>query len=166
MDALIDRIAFTRDAGLLACASRDQTLRLLNVGDDQEPDNCKSLSLPSNPCCFAFFPDEKSLIVSCNSGELHIWDLVASSRQLNGRNGHGKIVRDISFSPDGRTFVTVSHDCTAKLWLVADLSCIKTFATHTVGLKFSSIHFKTDQNIIIAVFLLSKVYAWRRPWEN
>ncbi|KAH7302967.1 hypothetical protein B0I35DRAFT_447536 [Stachybotrys elegans] len=126
-NAYVNDLMMSLDAGLLACATRDNTVRLWDIMGDQRPEDGQRLSLATDPWCIAFSPDEKSLIVGCEKGELHIWDLVSGSKQFDRRNGHRDTVNSISFSPDGLLFVTASHDSTAKLWSLADRNCIRSF---------------------------------------
>jgi WD40 repeat protein len=54
-------------------------------------------------------------LVDEHAGETRLWDLAtgASSHCLTG---HARGVRDVRFSPDGRTLATMGEDGVIKLW--------------------------------------------------
>lgn len=44
--------------------------------------------------------------------------------------GHTGIIYDVRFSPDGSRLISASRDRTARLWSIADGSCLRTFSEH------------------------------------
>ncbi|MGF1567338.1 MAG: toll/interleukin-1 receptor domain-containing protein [Nodosilinea sp.] len=86
--------------------------------------------------------DGELLILGDNGGAVRIWELNQQSSK------HSDIVWDLSFSPDGQTFVTKSLDQTAKLW-TADGTLIKTFGGYSFPVNWVS--FSTDgESLILA----------------
>ncbi|KAJ2158669.1 hypothetical protein GGF46_003602 [Coemansia sp. RSA 552] len=64
-----------------------------------------------------FIPDSGHLLLSCGmDGLVKIFDTHTSLRQLRTYIGHSKAVRDVSFAPDGQTFLSASYDTFTKLW--------------------------------------------------
>jgi WD40 repeat protein len=59
---------------------------------------------------------------------VHLWD-VNSGESLKTLSGHTNQVWSVSFSPDGRTLVSSSHDQAIKLWDVETGECLKTLKT-------------------------------------
>ena len=64
------------------------------------PDNSMILLALGKP----FFPGALRLRDAAGGADVHRW------------TGHSKTISDCCFSPDGRTFVTASGDCTLKVW--------------------------------------------------
>lgn len=46
-------------------------------------------------------------------------------------SGHASWVLSVSFSPDGKHFVSGSSDKTVKIWELATKQCIHTFKEHS-----------------------------------
>ena len=59
---------------------------------------------------------------------MHLWD-VNTGESLHTLSGHTNQVWSVSFSPDGRTLVSGSHDQAIKLWDVETGECLKTLKT-------------------------------------
>ncbi|MDZ7965998.1 MAG: AAA-like domain-containing protein [Nostoc sp. DedSLP03] len=60
-------------------------------------------------------------------------------RESNRLEKHQDLIRRIKFSPDGKSFVTVSYDKTAKLWKLGEKEplILKTYKSHVVDVSFS-----------------------------
>jgi WD40 repeat protein len=67
----------------------------------------------------AFSPDG-SLLASTDGDLIHIWDFDARKRLAN-LVGHVNRVREVVFSPSGKELVSVSDDCTVRLWDVSTI---------------------------------------------
>jgi WD40 repeat protein len=78
----------------------------------------KSLDLPESVRSLAFTPDGSTLAAAGGDTQdfvIHIWD-VASGEEISTLTGHGGIVWNVTFSPDGQILASVSSDGTAKIW--------------------------------------------------
>lgn len=73
-----------------------------------------------------------------------IWDVYHNRSLLRTYNGHSKAVTDITFSPDGREFLSASYDRYTKLWDTETGQCKARFTTgkipHVVKINPSQPH--------------------------
>jgi WD40 repeat protein len=64
-----------------------------------------------------WYPKSAHLLLSAGlDGELKIWDVLKDRRCLASYLGHDLGVKDVSFSNDGKTFVSSSFDKSIKVW--------------------------------------------------
>lgn len=64
-----------------------------------------------------FFPVSGHLLLSAAlDSRIKIWEVGGDRRCLRVYSGHAEAVRDISFAPDGKTFLSVSYDKFVKIW--------------------------------------------------
>src|SRR5207248_2097401 len=69
----------------------------------------------------AFSPDCTTMAIgdfSSKAPMIHIWD-VRSGEKLRTWKAHENYVRDLAFSPDGRTLISLSDDESVRLWEAA-----------------------------------------------
>ncbi|HVV72592.1 MAG TPA: hypothetical protein VHI52_14015, partial [Verrucomicrobiae bacterium] len=85
-----------------------------------------SLPREGQPVRTVFSPDDKTLLVVTEGGEVSFWNLPTGTRR--GLPGHHQgVVWSADFSPDGRYALTASSDRTARLWDVASAHPVRDF---------------------------------------
>ena len=78
-----------------------------------------------------YFPWSSHLLLSaCMDGSVRLWRVGGDYKCLRSYDGHSEAVRDISFSHDGRQFLSVSFDKYVKLWDTETGQCV---SRHTTG---------------------------------
>ncbi|KAL1920910.1 uncharacterized protein VTP21DRAFT_11545 [Calcarisporiella thermophila] len=98
-----------------------------------------------------FFPESAHLLLSCSMDtKVKLWDVYHERRCLRTFLGHSKAVRDITFTNDGRKFLSASYDRYIKLWDTETGQCIRSFTTRKIPycVKFNPDEDK--QNIFLA----------------
>ncbi|TQM81337.1 WD40 repeat protein [Saccharothrix saharensis] len=117
--------SFSPDGRFLATASFDQTVRLWDLRDRDDPEPLGS-PLPGHRSWVTsavFSPDGRTLATAGNDATVRLWDVSDPERPrslgepLNGGNG---TVYLLAFTPDSRTLATANEDMTARLWDVTD----------------------------------------------
>jgi pre-mRNA-processing factor 17 len=106
-----------------------------------------------------FFPNSGHLLLSGGMDHaVKLWDVYHDRACLRSYMGHAKAVRDISFSNDGRRFVSTSYDRHVKLWDTETGQCI---GRYTVGWTAYCVRFYPhDNNVILAGCANKKVVQW------
>lgn len=69
---------------------------------------------PTRVYSVAWSPDGAQLAVSCEDGDVYLWDVARASKRL--LRGHSELCVRMAFSPDGRRLFTGSRDGTTRLW--------------------------------------------------
>ncbi|KAJ2784029.1 hypothetical protein H4R18_001342 [Coemansia javaensis] len=107
-----------------------------------------------------FLPDSGHLLLSSGmDGTVKIHDTHASLRTLRTFIGHAKAVRDISFAPDGRTFLSSSYDATTKLWDTETGQCRQRFAADG-KVPYVARFYPEDPNLFLVGQSDKKIVQW------
>ena len=112
-----------------ACFSPDSRKMAFPLGTNAEIRSIETMETlgrietPFNANHVAWHPDGYRLAIGGTEGELALWELpgdftVSTPGQLRPLGGHGAIVVDLSFSPDGALLLSEAWDNFACLWEV------------------------------------------------
>jgi WD40 repeat protein len=130
----------------------------------------KQLKLPEDSQEFtsiSFSPDRKTIATGRLDGTVNLWNSDGSFRKTlvghdnlgdNDRGVNPTIV-SISFSPDGKTIATASHDHTVKLWSL-DGTLLNTLTKHTD--EVTSVNFSPKENLLASASKDNTIKLWTR----
>ena len=109
-------LAFKPNSYLLASGSADNTVRIWDVGDNNNLRHVHTLRGHTNRVgSVAWSPDGRTLASGSSDGTVRLWN------PDNGINfavlrGHTAAVRSVAWSPDGRTLASGGSDSTIRIW--------------------------------------------------
>jgi WD40 repeat protein len=119
-NGLVSTVTFSPDGNLLASASWDNSVRLWDTSD---PNNPKPVGQPLRGHTnfvnsVAFSPDGKTLASSSADKTVRLWNVATPTdvKELTAPLTGGGEFRLIAFSPDGRTLATSADDRAVRLW--------------------------------------------------
>nr|CAG8499763.1 5449_t:CDS:10 [Entrophospora candida]CAG8502024.1 15129_t:CDS:10 [Entrophospora candida] len=98
-----------------------------------------------------FIPKSAHLILSASMDtKVKIWDVYHDRKCLRTYIGHNNAVRDITFTNDGKRFLTASYDKYIKLWDTETGQCIKSYTTGKIPYVVKFNPDEDKQNIFLA----------------
>lgn len=112
-DEKVRGLALNADGTLLAIASGDGTIRILDTTDLNERFTVEAHDRGAN--CVAWHPTKPALVSGGKDGHIRLWrtdDLTP----LHAFPAHKDTIYDLAFSPEGKRCATASRDKTAKVW--------------------------------------------------
>ncbi|RKU27374.1 hypothetical protein C6497_11540 [Candidatus Poribacteria bacterium] len=152
----IDSIAFSPDGSMLAYASNDEYLRILDTSNWKIIKRFQVENRYTGPVIFS--PDGKTLVSANSDYNAVFWD-VETGEQINIIEGHTSILTSMAFSTDGQTFVTGSWDKSIRLWDVQTGTHRTTYTKHTDGI--AKIIFYPDGRTFVGVgYNRSDAHLW------
>ncbi|KAJ1644086.1 hypothetical protein J3B02_002871 [Coemansia erecta] len=108
-----------------------------------------------------FIPQSGHLLLSSGmDGLVKIFDAHSSLSLLRTYVGHSKAVRDISFSPDGQSFLSSSYDSTTKLWDTETGQCRQRFAVSGKKTPNVARFYPEDPNLFLVGQSDKKIVQW------
>jgi WD40 repeat protein/tetratricopeptide (TPR) repeat protein len=137
-------VSVSPDGNSVASASTDKTVKLWS----KEGKLLKTFNHPDGVTSVSFSPDGKTIATGCADRTIRIWQVDNDKSAipygiapLHGiLSGHRDIVTSVSFSPDGKTLASASHDNTVKIWNLANKKLLQTLTGHkdwVLGVSFS-----------------------------
>ncbi len=145
-------IAFCPDRNILASASPNGTIRLLDTNTGQLLRTLKGRIRKGDKKLLiwgvAYSPDGNTIISRHNEvvdSTIRLWD-VDTGKLLHTLSGHTKQIRQIVFSPDGRIIAAGSYDKTLRLWNADTGKLLHTLSGHEHYVN--SVAFSPDGKII------------------
>ncbi|WP_052311095.1 WD40 repeat domain-containing protein [Anabaena sp. PCC 7108] len=109
----VNAIALTPDGKTVISGSRDNTIKIWDLGTGQEKLTLLGHSHLVN--AIAVTPDGKTVISGSFDKTIKIWDLVTGQEKFTLK-GHDYSVNAIAVTPDGKTLISGSSDKTIKIW--------------------------------------------------
>ncbi|KAJ1896183.1 hypothetical protein LPJ66_004146 [Kickxella alabastrina] len=108
-----------------------------------------------------FIPGSGHLLLSSGmDGLVKIFDAHSSLALQRTYVGHSKAVRDISFAPDGNTFLSSSYDSYTKLWDTETGQCRQRFAVKGKKVPYVARFYPEDPNIFLVGQSDKKIVQW------
>ncbi len=137
--------AFSPDGKYLACAAKDNVVRLFNAQTGLE---IASFSGHSNwIASLAFAPDGRQIVSASWDKTLKVWDLYLGRESMT-LSGHDRRVNDACFSNDGKWILSASWDCSMILWNTSDGSIKRSYKGHSKPVNSCS--FSPDNTKVIS----------------
>jgi len=177
-DNSISSVVFSPDGRTLATACFNGHVTLWNRSES-ELKNLLTLEQPPflQWDSLAFSPDGHTLAIGGgqyhNPGEVVLWD--KETRRIRATlKGHTNQIRDIAFSPDGKTIATVNYDRTVRLWdaySAQELAVAKDHQATLFCVTFSPdgryiVTAGSDSMIIIRDHNLAELYPLKGHMDN
>ncbi|KAF8506880.1 pre-mRNA splicing factor [Russula emetica] len=97
------------------------------------------------------FPETGHLLLSGSMDtKIKLWDVYTHTNCLRTFHGHGKAVKDVTFSNDGRRFLSCGYDRYMKLWDTETGQCIQRFNNGKIPYVVRFHPDEDKQNIFLA----------------
>ena len=133
-------LAFKPNSYLLASAGRDKTVRIWDVGDNNNLRHVRTLRGHTNQVVsVAWSPDSRTLASASQDGTVRLWN------PNNGINfavlrGHTEEVTCLAWSPDGRILASGSSDDTIRIWNPDTHGALRVLRGHTSFVESLAFH--------------------------
>ena len=111
---MINEVVFSPDGKMLASASDDGSVRLVDFSTNQL---LHSLIVGKPIKSLSFSPDGTLLTLGTSDGKIALFR-ISDSHNIGALNGHTDAVTNVSFSNDGLLLASGSKDGTLRLWAV------------------------------------------------
>jgi WD40 repeat protein len=161
---LIKTLAFSPNEKMLAFATEDKRIHLLNMPSGQKIKHLEGHSEEIN--VIAFSPNGKILASgsryssdseSQDDTPLRLWN-VQSGKEISRLMGHTQHVYALAFSPNGKTLASGSDDKTIRLWKIPSGEEIKVLNGHSHFV--TTVAFSPDGNLLASGAWDNKVRLW------
>lgn len=110
----VERLDIDQSGTQLAVAGGDRIMRW-NIADLTNPRPLTSLPAASKTKTVTYGANGL-LAFGTESGTVHLWNTSGTATELTAFDTGGRLIPAVSISPDGRTLVAGSHDCSLRAW--------------------------------------------------
>jgi WD40 repeat protein len=104
-----------------------------------------------------FWWSNKPILTGIGTAKLSLWDH-ATGKFLRALEGHESSVSAVSWSPDGKTLASASHDKTVRLWDTATGKSTLTFSGHSAPVL--AVAFSPDGKLVASGGQDKTVFVW------
>src|SRR5581483_1571870 len=101
----------------------------------------------------------KQNIISASQNEILIWN---GRRCTDRLVNHTDAIKTVSFSHNGKMFVSGSNDKTIKIWSLQNKKVVQTLYGHTAGVN--KVEFDTSDTYIISAGYDNRLFIWN--WKK
>lgn len=101
-----------------------------------------------------------SFVTSHNLPLLQLWDVYHEGQCLRTFQGHSKAVKDVTFSNDGRRFLSASYDKQIKLWDTETGQCLSSFSNGKIPYVVKFNPDEDKQNSFLVGLNDKKIIQW------
>ncbi len=117
----VNAVAHSPSRQLLASASHDRTVKLVDVADPHHPRELRTLTAHTDNVAHLAFNSGGSVLATAGwDHTARLWD-TATGTVLATLTGHTEPVNAVAFSHDNRVLATAGSDHTVRLWDLTDL---------------------------------------------
>ena len=157
-NGIVESVAFSTDRRMFATASRDRTVKLWDIPNQQMH---KNLTKHVNVvCAAAFSPDGKLLATSSRDNSIILWN-VSSGETIAEFKIQGSsyvYAEGLAFSPDGKYLALACKDQAIRLWDVVERRQTVTLRGH--GGAVTSVAFSRDGRRLVSGSRDRTVLLW------
>ncbi|RKU28646.1 hypothetical protein C6497_07745 [Candidatus Poribacteria bacterium] len=153
----VNGLSFSPDGTILASAGRDFIIQLWDVNTAKHIKTLKETKAEIQ--CITFSPDGNTL-ASGDDGVIRFFDINSDNEKTI--NAHTSWVDDLSYSPDGKSIISISDDDAIFLWDVNTLQNKKMFDGPVEGYPIS-VDYNQDGRIIATGGADNIVHIWHGP---
>jgi len=161
-------VAVSPDGNSVASASADKTVKLWS----KEGKLLKTFKHADIVTSVSFSPDGKTIATGSADRTIRIWQVDNDKSAIPygiaplhaTLSSHTDSVTSVSFSPDGKTLASASHDNTIKIWNLTDKKLLQTLTGHkdwVLGVSFSP-----DGKTIASASADKTVKLWNRQGKT
>lgn len=125
-EAAIRSIAFSPDGSRLVTGSDDNTVRIWNLGNPQQPEQAKLTGHAAAVTAVAFNADGQQVLSGSADHVVRLWNL-ADNQPLKDFAGHAGAIISVGFATGNQPF-SVSADKSVRFWNPADGAQARTFS--------------------------------------
>jgi WD40 repeat protein/serine/threonine protein kinase len=129
-DQVIEQIAFSPDGRLLSTVSLGNSAYLWDVKTGEQR---FKHAHNGNYAHVPFTPDGRNFL-TCDGSAVRLWNTETFAEASFSPVLHDDGINSLGFGPDGRTFVSSSEDCTARVWDSATGHLLST-VRHATGIN-------------------------------